>query len=202
MTSWSDSTNRRGSVGRVRSFAVPALVGLAFAFAGCGGGAPGPGVASIGSRKTTTVPERAARVPGALAADYAEALKYSQCMRSHGVAAFPDPNNAGMIVFAKGGPDDHQSTSPQDLPGYAGANKVCGHLLPNGGRPTSAQLAYIGSQLLKYAQCIRAHGVSSFPDPTISDRLIGFENVGPSLLTSAAFRRAQKSCSYLMAGGP
>jgi hypothetical protein len=142
-------------------------------------------------------------VPAAVAADYAEALKYSQCMRAHGVPNFPDPNSAGLVLLGKG-PNNASSQSIPEEPGYASANRVCGHLLPNGGTPTSAQLAYIGSQLLHYLRCIRSHGVPSFPDPTISSHLIGFKDVGRSLVNAAAFKSAQKPSAFLLnsAGGP
>ncbi len=181
--------------------AVPALVGLAVAIAACGA-TSGPGVASIGSSTATTSPESASHVPASVAADYSQALKYSECMRAHGDPDFPDPNGAGLIPFGTMNHNGSSSPSPQDEPGYTSANKVCGHLLPNGGRPTTAQVAYIGSQLLKFSQCMRAHGLTTWPDPTISSRFIGFD-VGRSVADSAAFKRAQKSCaSFMSSVGP
>ena len=61
------------------------------------------------------------------------------------------------------------------------------------------------ARLLKAAQCMRAHGVPSFPDPTESNggQAIGFHlsGVDPS---SPAFQAAEKACrslSALLGGG-
>jgi hypothetical protein len=73
-------------------------------------------------------------------------------MRSHGVPAFPDP---GPIA-----PGIKQN------PAFGPAMQTCDRLLPTGtstsASPTEAQRA----ALLAQAACIRAHGVSNFPDPS------------------------------------
>jgi hypothetical protein len=52
------------------------------------------------------------------------------------------------------------------------------------------------TQLLKYAACVREHGVPNFPDPNAND---GFAiHVDPS---SPAFRAAQATCHKLLPGG-
>lgn len=55
-----------------------------------------------------------------------QALKYSKCMRSHGVPDFPDPtdNGNGGITFG------HVNGK---TPAYAKANQTCQSLLPGGG---------------------------------------------------------------------
>jgi hypothetical protein len=47
----------------------------------------------------------------------AQSLKISKCMRSHGVANFPDPNSQGNLMV---------SESVEDEPAYPHAAKVCG----------------------------------------------------------------------------
>lgn len=54
-----------------------------------------------------------------------QALKYTQCMRSHGVTDFPDPSeNNGAVGF------NHVNAS---APGYAKANQACQSLLSGSG---------------------------------------------------------------------
>jgi hypothetical protein len=98
---------------------------------------------------------------------YQQGLAYAQCMRSHGVANFPDPNSEGRFIISSQvvngvvvqGVDQ---TSPQ----FISANKTCQKLLPRGGQETPAQHRQQMSELLRLAQCMRAHGIPDFPDPT------------------------------------
>jgi hypothetical protein len=55
-----------------------------------------------------------------------QALKYTQCMRSHGVPNFPDPstNGSGGVGF------NHVNAG---TPAYAKANQACQSLMPGGG---------------------------------------------------------------------
>jgi hypothetical protein len=60
-----------------------------------------------------------------------QALRYSRCMRSHGVPNFPDPAGPeGKNVFAPAGPPGIDTASPQ----YHAASNACHSLLP-GGQP-------------------------------------------------------------------
>jgi hypothetical protein len=58
------------------------------------------------------------------ASQVAQLLKYSQCMRSHGILNFPDPTSKG--IGSLGGID---MNSPQ----FATASQACQSLLPNAG---------------------------------------------------------------------
>jgi hypothetical protein len=89
------------------------------------------------------------------------ALAYARCMRSHGVPKYPDPTTSGALP----------KESPQQLgvsnEQFQIAARDCQHLLPNvGGGPTPAALQQSWSDFLKFAQCMRRHGVSNWPDPT------------------------------------
>lgn len=86
----------------------------------------------------------------------AKALAFSECMRSHGVPNFPDPNSQGVMNGSGINPGS---------PSFQAANKDCRHLLPNGGAPTPAQLAKNLAQALKFSECMRSHGIADFPDP-------------------------------------
>jgi hypothetical protein len=58
----------------------------------------------------------------------AQALKFSKCMRSHGVPNFPDPQENGQAIHVGGGPGIDPS-SPQ----VQAAQSDCRSLLPGGG---------------------------------------------------------------------
>ena len=59
-------------------------------------------------------------------------------------------------------------------------------------RPSGAAAG--GGPLLKYAQCIRAHGAPNFPDPTAHAGLVIPNDINPQ---SPAFRSAQQACQKL-----
>jgi hypothetical protein len=82
--------------------------------------------------------QAAAAVPGTLspaqqAAARAQALKYSRCIRAHGISDFPDPNAQGGIALSPklgGGLDPHN-------PRFQAANKACQHYQPGKGGSVS-----------------------------------------------------------------
>lgn len=92
--------------------------------------------------------------------------QYSQCVRDHGVADFPD-----LIVTdgQLGMPANSSSDSAkQALSNNAAAQQACASILaaaPGGKQrdhvPTAAEL----QQLVQFAQCMRANGVPDWPDP-------------------------------------
>jgi hypothetical protein len=185
----------RGVIARRKTFQA-AMIGLtivvvAVIFAACGVSS-GPGVASLGST-TTTAPAVGTANPSPFQSpqkEYSYMLSYAECMRIHGLPNFPDPTqNNGSISF--------NPKADSNSPRFSSANSSCKHLLPNnGGRPTTAQLAAETAKLLKYAQCMRIHGVPNFPDPTVKPGLFGFslEGVDPN---SSQFLAAQKTCASL-----
>ena len=97
-------------------------------------------------------------------------LAYVGCMRSHGVANFPDPTSSGALnvdfqTGGKGGGSPVSSGINRNSAQYILAAQACRHLLP-GGVPTPAQAQQALATGLKFAQCMRGHGVPNFPDPT------------------------------------
>jgi hypothetical protein len=111
-------------------------------------------LAACGSAGTSTASNTAARSSGR-----SQFLQFSECMRSHGVANFPDPSSSGGIQISAG-----SGVNPFS-PAFKAAQSVCRKLLPGGG-PGGAPSAQAKRQLLAIAQCMRAHGVPDFPDPT------------------------------------
>jgi hypothetical protein len=127
------------------------------------------------------------------------AVRFSACIRAHGVPDFPDPNAQG--VFSLSGAD---ASLPQTAQ-FQRASTACRSLLHLGGAPPSpATRAKVLAALLKYSQCMRSHGVTNFPDPTTSGGAVGLtlgssSGVNPQ---SPIFQRAQRACASLQPGGP
>jgi hypothetical protein len=146
---------RRGGRSRPRRAGAPVavLAGLSLLVTACGG-SPGSPVAQLGSTPGTG-PTATGR--------YAAALAYSRCMRSHGVPNFPDPRQVGGEIQISG---SRSGTNPNS-PAFESAQQSCRHLLP-GGQPTRARQQQALDRMLHVSQCMRAHGVPGFPDPTLS----------------------------------
>jgi hypothetical protein len=131
---------------------VVSVLALALVAAGCGGGGS-PGVAGITTSTTTTT---TTTQNGAAA--------FTGCMRSNGVANFPDPPPIGARIakptMQQLGVSDSQ---------FQAAVSACNHLLPNAGsapQQTAQQKKVRLADELSFARCMRNHGVSRFPDPT------------------------------------
>jgi hypothetical protein len=101
------------------------------------------------------------------------AYKHAACMRSHGLPGFPDPQIVNM-------PGQHgiRQQLPQAVaasPKFKAAQEACKGLLPAPQNEAPAQQANVqrarARYLLAFAQCLRAHGVTAFPDPTPQGQL-------------------------------
>ena len=161
-----------GRLPRLRRAAFGAIVLLPIALfaAACGGGAVAPGVASLGSTTVTTSALGTASSGGDanLQQAYQAQLAYAECMCSHGEPGFPDPVlKSHGLTFGAGNDIDQHSQQ------FISASTTCKRLVPNGGPPSAAQIQAAVAHLLKYAQCMRAHGITNFPDPTVSSGDIG-----------------------------
>jgi hypothetical protein len=132
---------------------IAASAGLALLTAACGSGPSSTG--SGGS------PSGGASTGGSVAA---KAVAYTQCMRSHGVPAYPGPDSSGDLP--KITPDRESQLGVSDSQ-FNAAGKACQALWPYQ-PPTLAQQQQELADDLKFAQCMRSHGLPAFPDPTTS----------------------------------
>jgi hypothetical protein len=184
---------RRAQLGRT-GIGASALFGTAALADSCGGGSAGPGVASIGST-TSTAPSGSAVSSVAfpnLQKAYQSQLAYAKCMRTHGEPGYPDPVLHARNLSTSSGNLDTSSTQ------YVSAASTCKRLVPNGGPPSAAQIQKATAELLKYAQCMRTHGVPSFPDPVVGNGSLSIKIGGPGLdHNSPQFQAAQKTCQKL-----
>jgi len=158
------------------------MAGIAVLATACSGGSSTPTTGSTGGSTT-----------------YQKALAYSQCVRSHGVPDFPDPNSNGVIVLPAGSGGSQNLNSAQ----AQSADRACRHLLPNGGRISQAQQQQDLSQMLKYARCMRSHGLPNFPDPTTAGGGVSLNLRGSGIdKRSPQLQSAQKACQSQMPGRP
>jgi hypothetical protein len=75
---------------------------------------------------------------------------------------------------------------------------ACGSNSPSsGGRPTQAQLQQVQHEVVRFADCMRGHGVSDFPDPTTSPYQFK-QALAPSTTHSPAFHSAATACQHLL----
>ena len=139
---------------------LAALVLAASICAGCGADpAPDAGTGATGKATPRT-----------------KAVRFSACMREHGVDGFPDPGPSGELTVD--GVVNGSSLDP-DGPVWTAAIKACKRLEPAGftGRRRSTTQQ---SGALRFAQCIREHGVEDFPDPAVGDPLIDTRRIPSS----------------------
>ena len=154
--------------------------------AGCGHGVAGAGASSP--------------TPDA----YQQARKFTQCMRDHGVNV-PDPQTvSGGGVAVKVTPGARDTLLNPDSQQFKDAQNACKQYLPNGGNLSPEQQAQQQQNALKFAQCMRAHGVD-VPDPkpgtggfVIQGNASGNGN-GPNINPDdPKFQAAQKACQGLL----
>lgn len=145
--------------------------GIALLVTACGGGGAATGAADTAPHSTSSA--------------YAKALAYAQCIRSHGVPDFPDPTiSDGNIGLGVG---NNAGVSQSVL---QAAENACQSLNP--AHPlTGAQQAQNTAQALKWAQCIREHGLPDFPDPSGDGSFSLPSGFNPQ---SATFQAAQNAC--------
>lgn len=135
--------------------------------------------------------------PSAGAANSSSAVVYSQCVRSHGIPDFPDPGSNGDIPKETG---QQLGVSDSMLRAATGA---CANLNPNQ-PPSAAQQRQELADDVRFAQCMRSHGLPNLPDPTtgpdgpyfaISISQVGFDPHSPQIIAKA------RACQHVLPAG-
>jgi hypothetical protein len=88
-------------------------------------------------------------------------VKFAECMRANGVPHFPDPGSKGETNF---GVDVSRDV-------WLKAVDACKALKPPGAL-SSKRTPKEQSATLRFAQCVREHGVKDFPDPVNGEPVI------------------------------
>jgi pyruvate/2-oxoglutarate dehydrogenase complex dihydrolipoamide acyltransferase (E2) component len=155
--------------------------------AGCGAAAEdAPDVASAGTSSTKTEPA-AAKQPASEKDRDAAMLAHARCMREHGVdVPDPKPGEGERITIAEG--DDESKVDE--------AMKACESIVEDlGVKPSKEELDKQFDMALKFAKCMREHGVD-MPDPKREGDGIQMTIGGPgSSIDPARMEEAQKACA-------
>jgi hypothetical protein len=141
-------------------------------------------------------------------ATYAQMLAFAKCMRSNGVPNFPDPDRQGTF---------NNATVNALTTNNSGNNAVhqCRSVLPNAGTGlTVEQIQQIQQTNLhnavKAAHCMRAHGITNFPDPAGTTQASGINwqavlsaiQAGGLSLDTPSYEAAFMACNGKLVGGP
>lgn len=167
----------RGSSRPLAAF-LTVMAGIVLATAACGGGGTSAASGASASASATSL--------------YARQLAYSQCVRSHGVPKFPDPDSNGHLNVNTS--DLGVSTSVLQA-----ADQACSKFkpVPPGGGQAGQNPAQNAARALKWAKCLRKHGIPNFPDPGSN----GSFNVPSSISTqSPTFKAAENACKSAVPG--
>ena len=131
------------------------LVLLALIYAGCGSSTPSEtGTAGTSATGTATATKKKLSARD-------KAVKFAECIRAHGVSDFPDPNAKNDFEYGV-------SVTPAV---WKQATTACKDLQPPG-TLSSKRTPKQQSASLRFAQCIRDHGVKDFPDPVNGEPLV------------------------------
>jgi hypothetical protein len=175
------------SKARARVFAAVAVVAVGLLAAACGGAAP-PGVATLSGSSNSHTTSSGTAGSGSMRD---QAIKFSECMRKHGVKNYPNPKDGstGVQIGSGSGIDPNSPT-------FKAAQSACQAYLP---RPSTAQIHKLEAGALKFSECMRKHGVTDFPDPQFSTSGGGIGiKIGGSKgsldPSSPTFQAAQKAC--------
>ena len=117
-------------------------------------------------------------------------------MRAHGVSDFPDPGAKMSGPFNSIAGIAFPSSINEQTPAFQSAQSSCAPLLRSifsaqGKPPITAALK---ASLIAQAQCMRTHGVPTYPDPTFPPGggiAVADAGVNPQ---SAAYQRAAGVC--------
>jgi hypothetical protein len=141
-------------------------------------------------------------------ATYTQALAFAKCMRSNGVPNWPNPDHQGNFNNAQIEALQNNNSQADN------AIHQCRSVLPNAGTGlTVEQIQQIQQQNLtsavKAAHCMRAHGITNFPDPAGTTQASGV-NWQPLLsaiqaglsLNTPSYEAAFMTCNGKLVGGP
>ncbi|WP_190276728.1 hypothetical protein [Catenulispora acidiphila] len=103
----------------------------------------------------------------------------------------PDPKDSQTLIAQGSG------VNP-DSPVFKKAMTACTQYLPNGGQPP-AQDPAVTAQMLKFAKCMRDHGVA-MPDPSANGSSMIQQGSGIDP-TDPKFKAAQTACQSLLPNG-
>jgi len=177
-----------------RAGGLAALVVMALLTAACGGSPSASRMAGSTTHQSATTSSRT----------HARHLA-GQCIRQHGIPNFPDP------IVATSGPAkgkailDKQALRPVPNSVVTRAMAACQTALAQAGISghTAGPTISTADQAdyLRAAACMRAHGITNFPDPTFSGGHVSFPIPAGLDIHSTQVTRARLTCEKLIPSG-
>ena len=154
-------------------------VGLLLLTAACGRG-------TSSSSTSSTSGTSSSGTSGVSAAYVSDRLGLARCLRAHGVPNYPDPNASGQEPAGA-----KQLTFAPQGQAAVGACKSWGNRISN---DVAAQNQAVRAEYVRFAQCMRGHGLPNFPDPVYAEGRVefvlsasqdGFDPHSPQVLAKA-----------------
>jgi hypothetical protein len=199
--------------GRAGAPAAARARAMTIGVAACGGAASNDG--GVVSLASPSAAPGGSAAPAASVDPEAAMLAFQKCMKEHGVDIQMSiaTEGSGGVGVQIGGPDAGTEVQPAqpvtgafDPKAMQEADKACRDLLPASGMgdPSATMDPALADQLLKFAQCMRDHGVD-FPDPQFSGGgvmvQVGGGEAGGVDPSSKSFQDAQAACGKELPGG-
>jgi hypothetical protein len=126
-----------------------------------------------------------------------QAVAFAACMRANGVREFPDPDASGELTLDGVA---NRSSLDVDTVAFKQAIEACKDQQPPGftGRKRNAEQQ---ESALRFARCVRDHGVKDFPDPAPDAPLVDTNRIPSAGTTSGmgTLNAAMKTCGDLVA---
>ncbi len=166
------------ALGALGALVAAAAVGLA----ACSGSSSSPGSSASQGNASGGSPQ------------LAKALKFSQCMRTHGITGYPDPRANGRQITISIHLTRGSDLNPHS-PRFQAAQNACKSYMPSGNL-TATQKVAANAKALSYSACMRSHGISSYPDPNGQGTIVVAAGGGIDP-TAPQFQNAQKACQHL-----
>jgi len=120
-------------------------------------------------------------------------VKFAQCMRSHGID-IPDPTPDGGIRVRV--PKSIAPARMQQIDSGCRKSSGLDKAMPP---PSAAEQKQASDAALKFARCMRSHGVE-MPDPQVGNGRIAIRIPRGANPGSPRFKQAQQACQKLMPG--
>jgi hypothetical protein len=163
----------------LRPGVLAVTVGLLLLTAACGRG-------TSSSSTSSTSGTSSSGTSGVSAAYVSDKLGLARCLRAHGVPNYPDPNASGQEP-----PGAKQLTFTPHAQAAVAACSYWGHRMSN---DVAVQNQVVTGQYVRFARCMRAHGLPDFPDPGYAEGRVefvlsasqdGFDPHSPQVLAKA-----------------
>lgn len=167
-----------------RPAVLAVTLGLLLLTAACGSGTSSSSPSS--SSPSPTSGTSSAGTGGVSAAYASDKLGLARCLRAHGVPNYPDPNASGQEP-----PGAKELIRTPQGQAAVGACSSWGNRISN---DDAAQNQAAMGEYVRFAECMRAHGLPDFPDPAYAEGRVefvlsasqdGFDPHSPQVLAKA-----------------